>query len=307
MSVIKLNPAVVHLMDGDFDGDQVCIILPLSKESQQDLINMDVYKFIRENSDHFKPKKEFEKYKPESWDLDNFDILNHQINEVYKKSTNGQSISYHDLYDDEKNDGYFNNLNINKNELKKIANGIYEDELINGDENISISGAVRSYKLIKQNVAQFGALANAILTLTVYSTWDLPFKEKQKYLDLAAKFKHILCQDGLSAKHGNNKLNSKNSKILQDMFYRTPDNKLETKDEYKNVLLEIGLTEEIVNFVLNLFWREPLIGINKLLDNLSPTFRITRRGSDISLLDNMVICKDEKSLNSRMLIGGNNE
>ena len=298
---IKVNPAVVHLFDGDFDGDQAYVILPLTNKSQSDLVNMDVYNFIRSNPEHFRPGKEFKKFKPEKWATENLDKLNRQIADICKMYTNGQSLSYHDCLNDGRSDGYLDALGIDHEELVRITQGIYEDNLIKEDDQFGISGAVRSYKLIKQNVAQFGALSNAFLALAIHHTWNIPQNEKLKYLDLVAQFKHILCQDGLSAKHGNNRLNAITGKILQDMFYRTPENKLENLHEYKTILESINLPEKISDTILNLFWKDPIVGINKILNNIVPTFRITRRGTDISLLENMTEQNNEKSIQSIML------
>lgn len=301
--VVKINPVVHHLLDSDVDGDAWVIFLPLNKESQQDLIKMDVFNFICENSEHFKPGKEFKKYQPEQgWATNNFDILNMQIKHVAKQSTNGLSISYHDLVNDGKEDGYFNNTNVNREELKKIALGITQNDLMSDDDSFSISGAVRSYKLIKQNVAQFGALSNAFVALLINNTWDIEPKLQQECLDKITMFKHILCQDGLSAKHGSNKLNADTGKILQDMFYNTPDNKLKTLEEYKMILKDINIPEDIIKLVMNSFWHEPITGINKILNDIVPTYRITRRNTDIGLLDNMCNINNEKSIQAEMII-----
>jgi len=303
--VIKVNPAIVHLLDGDFDGDQMFAILPLNKDSQEDLIKMDVGKFISENPQHFRPGKELKKHKSEKgWATDNIKELNQQIADIGKVSTNGQSLSYHDCINDGLEDGYLDNLNINREELKHITTGIYENDLIGEDETYNIIGAVKSYKLIKQNVAQFGALANAFMALAIHHTWNLCDEDKKKYLDIVGEFKHILCQDGLSAKHGNNKLNSTNGKLLQDMFYCTPDNKLKTREEYEQVLKDINLSEKVIKTILDLFWCEPLTGINKRLNEIVSTYRITRRGTDISLLENMINIKNEQSLQAKMILKG---
>lgn len=299
---IKINPAIVHLFDGDFDGDQAYVILPTHKYSQQDLINMDVYKFIRENPDHFRPGKEFKKYKPNSWNTNNYNSLNQQINNICKISTNGQSLSYHDCLDDGKSDGYFDGLNINKKELRIITNGISEIELCSNESEFGITNAIQSYKLIKQNVAQFGALTNAFIALAIYHTWDFELKDRTKFLDLVAEFKHILCQDGLSAKHGNNKLNADIGKLVQDAFYNTPDNKFTKKEEYINLLRSINLSEEIINTVMGLFWQDDRIeGINRILNNIIPSYRITRRATDLGMLENMTKIRDEKSIQAMML------
>jgi hypothetical protein len=86
------------------------------------------------------------------------------------------------------------------------------------------------------------------------------------------------------------------------MFYRTQDNKLETREEYYNLLKSINLPEKVIEFVLNIFYKEPLIGINKLLNECSPSYRITRRGTDIGLLDNISKLKDEQSIHAKLII-----
>lgn len=280
--------------------DQVFCIAPIDKKSKEDLIKLDVFNFIKENPKHFKPGKELKKYKPENWKTNNLEELTNQINNISKISTNGKSISYHDLFDDGKSDNYFDGLNINREELQLIASGIYEEDLRSNKDKISVGDAIRSYKTIKQNVAQFGALSNAFMSLAINKVWNIEMPEKQKYLDMVAEFKHTLCQDGLNAKHGNNKLTCSIGKTLQDMFYRTKTNKIETYSEYKSILLSINISEEVCNFILDLFWRDPLIGINKLLDKLVPTYRITRNTSDIGLLENM-INNNEKSIQFNML------
>lgn len=299
---IKLNPAIIHLFDGDYDGDQVYCILPINKESQYDLINMDIFTFIRNNPSHFRPGKEFKKYKPSNWATDDYDKLNQQINNVCKESTNGQSVSYHDCFDDGRNDGYFDKLNINIEELKRIACGIYIDELTSMESEFGITNAIQSYKLIKQNVAQFGALTNAFVALAIHHTWNFDFNDKQKFLDIVTEFKHILCQDGLSAKHGNNRLNAKIGRTLQDMFYNSPNNILKTKEEYEKILKDINLSDEIIKTVMGLFWNEEkIIGVNFILNKCVPTYRITRRNTNIGLFEEMINIENENSIQSMML------
>jgi hypothetical protein len=302
---IRVHPGIINMMDGDFDGDVLNIVCPISKEAIEDLPKMDVLQFINRHPEEFNPSKEIAKYQDGEWSL-NQDVLENQINKIKEESTNGKSISYHDLLDPEYPGSYFENTKVDRKELASFANGISEEKLLGMEETdisgATVEGAVESQRTIKGLTPKCGAIANNIMTLAIAKTWDWDEKDKLRVLHSIARIKHILCQDGLSAKHGTNTI--KGVDALFDAIYCTQKNQLETESEYVECITSFGIPEADAVLMASIFWMDigdKPVNINKQLSYYAPSYLMTRRFATPGHLEYCLINPAEKNLHVMFL------
>ncbi len=285
------------------------VVLPTTKEAIHDLNSMTLLNFLSEHIDHFNPGKEIDKYKKMKWSSEPV-ILKNQINSIRKESTNGKSISYEDLINIDLPGSYFNGSKTDRNELKRISNGISKDEMFTtkyGGEKfdnlkgITATDAVRCYRVIKTLTPQSGAISNALMVITIskLNTMDISKEEKQMILKKVAYTKHILCQDAVSAKHGISQVTA--AERIYSMFYRLNSNSLEDKDDYIKALIEFGVPKECADITIDMYWEEPPRSITEILRDLAPHYLLTRRSAGPGSFEHCINCKDEKSMHFKFL------
>lgn len=299
-AAIKTNPAMIHIMSGDHDGDLLHVVLPTTKEGINDLIKMDIFQCIKENIVEFSPGKEIGKHAPEEWS-NNPDVLAMQLDKIRRDSTNGQSISYHDLLG-EPGTSYFDNTNVDREELAHFSHGITKEEVVDfTKDNVlgtTTRDAVRAFRIIKGLTPKAGAVSNALMSLAIAKTWDWGDRGTE-IVRRVAHAKHIFCQDGLSAKHGSSTMEIANE--LFAGFYRSENNVLETREEYRASMLKFGLPEEDADAILEIFWNDPPVGVTEQLIELTPHYMATRRTAGVGLFQNMLQNKNERSLHKTFL------
>lgn len=289
---VKIHPAVVNMMDGDFDGDMLHLAIPVSEAGINDLRKMDAIEFICNHPSEFRPGKEFAKYREAEWSRDSA-ILKYQVEQIRRKSTNGMSISYKDLLDKNK-EGYFTNTSVNRENLAQFSNGISQSNVFSiGNSNLvrggTISDAVKDYRTIKSFVPKSGGLTNSLMALAISKFKDRVNIEGSTAMSLIhtiAHAKHILCQDGLSAKHGSNSMD--NADKLFAGFYRTFVNVLETEKDYRNAMADVGLHTADIDAIIEIYWTNDPENINDMLKVLAPHYLLTRRSASFASLEDVV-------------------
>lgn len=300
-NAIRVHPAVTNMFDGDFDGDTCHIIIPTSEEAITDLPKMDVLAFITAHPREFNPGKEIKMYKREDWSMDP-NTLAMQIDQVKNDSTNGKSISYEDLLDSKKQDSYFQGTKVNREELAHFSRGVSKDEVIGKCPSINGSStrdAVRAYRMIKGLTPKSGAISNSLMTLAISKTWNWVKDKKLELIQKVAHAKHVLCQDGLSAKHGKNQ--TATAEVIYGAFYRSAFSKVETREEYKNCLTEFGIPEDDAEAVLEVFWKDPPVNINDQIKEVAPHYALTRRSAKPSSFEDCVEVEKEENLQTQFL------
>lgn len=305
--VIKLHPAVVHMFDGDFDGDTAHVAIPIQKKSREDLVKMDVLQFIINHPEEFRPGKEIAKYKDFEWAQSSAE-LKYQLELIRRRSTNGSSISYRDIVDMNKT-GYFNGTKVDRKELSYFGRGLEEEEVsgLSNPQDPSIKGvstrdAVRDYRTIKTLVPKSGGLSNSLMALALSKLMDKCAEEPGaiEKLKKIAHAKHILCQDGLSAKHGTNKIVEADR--LYGAFYDSKDNELTSEEDYVDCMRSFGLPAEDIEAVMDIYWTGEPVNINEVLVHIATHYVFTRRGANLGNFEDAVeIGTEEKSLQKEFL------
>lgn len=290
--MIKINPLVAHLMDADYDGDLIHIVFPLSEQAMKDLHDMDPLVYIDKYPEEFHPGKEAAKYGGE-WTSD-ANSIHVKTKSVRNVSTNGKSISYLDLMEENYTDSYFDGTKVNRKELAYFSKGVDLDEIISRKDpsdpdvkGFSVKDAIRSYRTIKSLVAKFGEFSNLLITIAIARTKPLVDSGKDNYREIVtmiARVKHILCQDGLSAKHGSNKVESADR--IQKVFFSPEETT--TKKDYIECLTEFGVPDKEANAVTELVWNDPPISIREYAKSLCPSYFLTRPTANIDILDMLV-------------------
>jgi hypothetical protein len=175
--------------------------------------------------------------------------------------------------------GYFDDIDpADKVDYSKWATGTretFEDQV----------EAMLDYRVIKGGVARAGGLSNSIMSMCIAHVWS--WKDRgaaEKMIRAVADVKHILCQDMLDAKHGGG--DETDLEMLGNMFYRMGPTPYNTKEEYKEFMTRIGLPEEGVNFIVDVFFKhaDPPENINETLKKVNPFFMLTRRQASLALL-----------------------
>lgn len=299
---MKVQKYQIKSWYGNRLGDTCHVAMPLNKKSHEDMVKMDAIQFICKYPSEFRPGKEISKYQNTDWAHDEA-ILKYQIEAIRRRSTNGKSISWHDLMD-RNQPGYFDGTNVDRDKLAYLSLGITKDEMLGLKEaddpqvkNISIGDAVRDYRTIKTLVPRFGGLSNSLMVLAIARV-KKQLEEKPELMEVirrVAHAKHILCQDGLSAKHATNQI--KNSDKMHRAFYRTKFNDIETEEEYRQVMTDFGLPKEDIDAIMLIFWSENPENINQILRVLAPHYLATRRGATLDTFETIVDnCEQEVSL-----------
>lgn len=277
-SAIRLQPLVVGLLDADHDGDCMWTAALLTKEAYAELHK------ITPKAAHvlpdIKPKKEFRGEKLVADPL----TISEQIRKMIKRKTTGLSLNWHDLVNDGQGTGYLTG-SVNPEELAAISNGVTKDQFVGIGENIKgrrLADAVNGYRTIKGGTAKMGGLANSIKQLAITTEWDSIGSERSiDILRDVAVVKHILCQGQLASKHSNALSGEETCRLLQAAFYQFQGNALESEEEVRGFLLDIGVPEKAAQTVTSLYFRHSDgKNINITMAELNPVFMLTRGRSN---------------------------
>lgn len=292
---IKVNPAIVHLFHGDFDGDTLSIVMPSSREALEDLPKADAMQCIMDNPADFKPGKEIGKYKKEQWSRDKA-ILMFQIRDIARRSTNGSSLSYEDLLDPTKA-CYFDGMKVNRERLTHIAKGLTKEEIfgqIPSEFSMSIDESIRDHRIIKFFTPKSGALSNSLMTLVIGKFMDKIKKDPSliSIVHKIAEAKHILCQDAISAKHGVHK--TREVTRLYDALYCSNTNSVKTEGDYRRLMEELDLPKAVIDAIIEVFWKDEPENINEMLRKLAPTYLLTRRGAKFNSIEDVLEHYDQE-------------
>ena len=265
-----MNPLVVNLFNGDFDGDTVHVLMPSTAEGRADLPKMSIEKLFPIS----KPGKELKGLSLPT-DGGRASLVSSATLAAFTEGELlGFSCNWKDLVGKEGGTGYYNDTD--KAQMASFTgwargehHSLFEDQ----------SEAMLDYRIIKGGEARAGGLSNSIQAMCLAKVWDDPDQEKaSEQMRLVGDLKHALCQAPLDAKHGG--VSEENFQTLSTMFYNPPMAPFSTKEEYRAFMVEkMELPAKSVDFVLNTFFgfSNPLKNINEVLQDVNPQFVLTRR------------------------------
>jgi len=274
---VGINPLIVNLFDGDFDGDTVHLWMPLTPEAKKEVREiLPVSKLLSMSE----PGKEFKGVvlNPQNSAQQSRDIMN-----VFMEGELlGKSCTWRDLIGEGEDTGYYSG--IKKSEFDQFASWAKGEHGISFDKQ---SEAMLDYRIIKVGVARAGGLSNSIQAMCLAHVWSWKDQEQASAkMRLVGDLKHALCQEMLDAKHGGK--TEQHLETLTQMFY-APDNcDFTTAEEYKEFMIEnANLPEEPVNFVVDVLFGfcNPPENINEVCKRVNPLFTMTRRQGDMNLLN----------------------
>ncbi len=290
-----INPLVVNLFDGDYDGDTVWLWMPISAPARADLQKLKVERLFPLSE----PGKELKGVKLSEDPMK----FSSEARDVFKVFTEGpylgRSCTWRDLVGRPGGTGYYDDLT--KEQRKEFSVWATGESI---DDYPSHVQAMCDYRIIKGGVARAGGLSNSFMNLCLAFVWSWQDQEKaEKVMRTVADVKHTLCQEMLDAKHGEK--DEDDLEVLSKMFYRSPDCPYDTKDEYKEFMKTAGLPEAGSNFIVDVFfsYADPPENINHLLADVNPFFMLTRTQASIPMLDKFVELskKKETSLHSMFM------
>lgn len=274
---VGINPLVVNLFDGDFDGDTVHLWMPLTPEAKKEVREILPVSNLLSMS---KPGKEF---KGIVLDPKNSAQQSRDIMHVFMEGELlGKSCTWRDLIGEGKDTGYYSG--IKKAEFDQFASWARGEHGISFDKQ---SEAMLDYRIIKVGVARAGGLSNSIQAMCLAYVWNWKDQDKASTkMRLVGDLKHALCQEMLDAKHGGK--TEQHLETLAQMFYAPDSCEFTTAKEYKQFMIEnANLPEEPVNFVIDIFFKlcNPPQNINDVCKKVNPAFVMTRRQGDMNLMD----------------------
>lgn len=174
-SVIQINPILIAgIFQGDHDGDQMAVFMPVIKSGIDSLPNMyignllgDKFSKICKEIRFSQPNDmvEADEYLP-----NDVSLANVRSRELFESTTDGYSISYKDLVGDP--NSRFNHILSSEQQdtLHDIANGLTLEEIYNAAEEDlnglrSTGSAIEGYRVIKGSTAKVHGAMNSAIAL----------------------------------------------------------------------------------------------------------------------------------------------
>lgn len=283
VNAVGMNPLVVNLFDGDFDGDTVHIWMPTNPGVRAEMSNiLAVENMLPQSS----PSKEFKGVQLDS----DIQIANSTASKIREKfNFSGHSITWKDLVDTDGGTGYYASVDQSQFEtMRQWARGEYPDSFKHDVD------ACMDYRIIKGGVARAGGLSNSIVTMCLTEAWkqhETDIEGAVAKMKLVGDFKHALCQDMLDAKHGDT--DEDQLAFISRMFYG-PRFEYQTRKEYKSVLMDMinipdkETRRKAVEHVVDTYFNNCEAGvpenINNVVARMNPHYVLTRKQAKIAHL-----------------------
>lgn len=255
----KVSPLILHLLDGDLDGDTEKHIPAFTKDMIKDFKQFLPSRLIENDPGIWKPGKEFEDVKPDYLSI------------VERASrTNGLSSN---LFNLEKTEGSENIIDTIFTDFMKLENIVLEQMY-----------TARDFWYIKNQVARAGALGSDIRIVSMKLSDDI--NKGEKY---GSEFYHLLAQDALNAKH---REHSVSEYIIHEL--RKDHDKINTK-KVRSLLLELNCSADVLKNVYKIikYLKANKISLSELVDTF-PYYKATRSSASVESLYNLVQLQEKE-------------